>query len=142
VKHRVVLVRGPRTATGGGGGCCGGDVRPFDEGGGHVHAATDCRIGPAPVLDDGVAPVYRALRAALAGDVDVEIVAPSNWVFLLPELVAGGRRHGLHGAALRQSVRAGLAVSSLLVDGRVLASGGLPSPAAAVDAVRVALSRV
>jgi hypothetical protein len=131
MRHRVVLVRGPRAAGGGGGGsCCGGDVRPFDEGGGHCH----------PASDDEVAPVYRALRTALPADVDVEIVSPSNWLFLLPELVNGGRRRGLHGADLRRSVRAGLAVSSLIVDGRVLASGRLPSPDMAVAEVTAQLA--
>ena len=129
MRHRVVLVRGPRTA-GGGGGCCSGDVRPFDEGGGHRHTVTD----------DEVAPVYRALRTALPRDVDVEIVSPTNWLFLLPELITGGRRRGLRGTALLRSVRAGLAVSSLIVDGRVLASGRLPAPDIAVDEVRSRLS--
>lgn len=124
---RVVLVRGPRSAAAAGGGCCSGDVRPFDEGGtAHCHA---------PPADD-VGAVYRALRAALPEDVAVEIVAPSNWLWLLPELVRGGRRRGLRGAALRRSVRAGLAVESLVVDGVVLFSGRLPSPADAVAAVR------
>ncbi|MCV2489919.1 hypothetical protein OF117_11145 [Geodermatophilus sp. YIM 151500] len=113
-------------------------MRPFDEGGGHAHDAPACAAGPA--ADDDVAAVYRALRRALPPDVDVELVAPSNWIFLLPELVAGGRRAGLRGGPLRRSVRAGLAVSSLLVDGRVITSGGLPSPAAAVHAVRTELA--
>lgn len=130
MRHRVVLVRGPRAAGGGGGGCCSGDVRPFDEGGERCH----------PVADDEVAPVYRALRTALPADVDVEIVAPSNWLFLLPELIGGGRRRGLRGAGLRRSVRAGLAVSSLIVDGRVLASGRLPDPEVAVEEVRALLA--
>ena len=51
---RVVLVRGARTSVGGGGGCCSGDVRPFDEGGGHAHPDP-----PGPEAE-----VYRALRAA------------------------------------------------------------------------------
>ena len=132
MRHRVVLVRGPRATGGGGGGCCSGNVRPFDEGGGgHRHDERDV---------DEVGAVYRALRAALPSDVDVEIVAPSNWVFLLPELVAGGRRHGLRGPALRRSVRRGIAVSSLVVDGVVLASGGLPPPGAAVDMVQEQLT--
>ena len=131
MRHRVVLVRGPRATGGGGGGCCSGDVRPFDEGGdGHRH----------DVGNDEVGAVYRALRAALPSDVDVEIVAPSNWLFLLPELVAGGRRQGLRGPLLRRSVRRGIAVSSLLVDGVVLASGGLPPPGAAVDLVQEQLT--
>jgi hypothetical protein len=138
VTHRVVLVRGPRAVGGGGGGCCGGDVRPFDEGGGHHHDT--CEIGPDRPADDDVGPVYRALRTALPDDVDVEIVAPSNWIFLLPELINGGRRRGLRGAELWRSVRAGLAVSSLIVDGRVLASGRLPSPELAVEEVRASLT--
>ncbi|UOY03097.1 hypothetical protein [Blastococcus sp. PRF04-17] len=130
MRHRVVLVRGPRATGGGGGGCCGGDVRPFDEGGGHCHT----------VVDDEVAPVYRALRSALPADVDVEIVSPTNWPFLLPELVGGGRRRGLRGLALARSVRAGIAVSSLVLDGAVLASGGLPAPDDAVALVEAQLS--
>jgi hypothetical protein len=106
-------------------------VRPFDAGGdAHCHAP------PA----DEVGAVYRALRTALPADVAVEIVSPSNWLWLVPELVRGGRRRGLRGPALRRSVRAGLAVSSLIVDGVVLASGGLPTPADAVAAVESELA--
>jgi hypothetical protein len=130
VTSRVVLVRGARASSGGGVGCCSGDVRPFDEGGSHCH----------PPPPDEVGEVYRALRQALPGDVQLEIVSPSNWLWLLPELVAGGRRRGLRGAALRRSVRSGIAVSSLVVDGAVLASGGLPAPADAVAAVRAELA--
>ena len=134
---RVVLVRGPRSAVGGGG-CCSGDVRPFDEGGSHCSAP---HSGNSHEDESDVGPVYRALRAALPADVAVEIVSPSNWMWLVPELVRGGRRQGLRGAALRRSVRAGLAVSSLIVDGAVLASGGLPGPTDAVTAARAQLAR-
>ena len=130
MSSRVVLVRGTRSAAPATGGCCGGDVRPFDEGGGSCHA---------PPADD-VGDVYRALRAALPHDVDIQILSPSNWLWLLPELIRGGRRRGLRGADLRRSVRRGLALSSLVVDGIVLASGGLPSPRAAVAAVRAELT--
>ncbi|MCZ2847439.1 hypothetical protein [Modestobacter sp. VKM Ac-2978] len=129
MRHRVVLVRGPRAAAGSGG-CCSGAARPFDEGGGHRHAA------PA----DEVGAVYRALRTALPDDVALEVVAPTNWLWLVPALVTDGRRRGLRGAALRRSVRAGIAVESLIVDGAVLASGRLPSPAAAVAAVAAELT--
>lgn len=132
MSSRVVLVRGARTAGGGGGGCCSGDVRPFDAGG-----AAHCHAPPA----DEVGEVYRALRSALPDDVAVEIVSPSNWLWLLPTLIRDGRRRGLRGTVLRRSVRAGMAVSSLVVDGAVLASGGLPSPDAALDAVRRELAR-
>ena len=132
MSSRVVLVRDARSVTAGGGGCCSGDVRPFDAGGAaHSH--------PPPASDDVVA-VYRALRAALPGTVAVEVVSPSNWLWLVPALIGDGRRRGLRGAALRRSVRAGMAVSSLIVDGAVLASGGLPSPADAVTAVRAELA--
>jgi hypothetical protein len=132
VTARVVLVRGPRAAVGGGGGCCSGDVRPFDEGGSHLHAAAAAR--------DAETELYRALRTVLPPEVDLQVVSPSNWLWLLPELVAGGRRQGLRGGQLLASVRAGMAVSSLLVDGRVLFSGGLPPPARAVAAVQAELA--
>ena len=131
MSSRVVLVRGPRAAAAGGG-CCSGDVRPFDEGGSPRHEVR---------ADDGVGGVYRALRSALPADVAVEVVSPSNWLWLLPALVTDGRRRGLRGAALRRSVRAGIAVDSLIVDGAVLASGGLPAPADALAAVEAELAR-
>lgn len=132
MRSRVVLVRGSRAGSASGG-CCSGDVRPFDEGGSHCHA-------PLDEDDDAVGRVYRELRAALPADVAVEVVAPSNWLWLAPELVRGGRRRGLRGAALLRSVRAGLAVESLIVDGAVLASGGFPSPREAVAAVEADLA--
>lgn len=127
---RVVLVRGARTPVGAGGGCCSGDVRPFDEGGGHAHA---------PPADDVVA-VYRALRTVLPPEVPVEVVSPSNWLWLLPTLVSDARRRGVRGRQLLRSVRAGLAVSSLVVDGRVLYSGRLPAPEVAVARVQTELA--
>jgi hypothetical protein len=130
VSRRVVLVRDARSSAGAGGGCCSGDVRPFDDGGGSCH--------PAP--QDEVGLVYLALRAALPADVSVEVVSPSNWMGLLPVLVTDGRRRGLRGAELRRSVRAGMAVSSLVADGRVLSSGRLPVPDEAVAAVRQELA--
>ena len=88
-----------------------------------------------------MAALYLALRAALPSDVDVQVVSPSNWLWLLPVLVGDGRRRGLRGAELRRSVRAGMAVSSLVVDGVVLFSGWLPDPASGVAAVRAELAR-
>ena len=144
MSSRVVLVRGPRATVGGGGGCCSGDVRPFDEGGTHRHADGGGLLAApdacAPPVDD-VAALYLALRRALPPDVDVQVVSPSNWLWLLPALVGDGRRRGLRGAELRRSVRAGMAVSSLVVDGAVLFSGWLPDPASGVAAVRAELAR-
>jgi hypothetical protein len=126
---RVVLVRAARSRSGAGGGCCSGDVRPFDAGGGHVHRP----------VDDEVGAVYRALREVLPGEVAVEVVSPSNWLWLLPALVRDGRRRGLHGRALRRSVRAGIAAPSLVVDGAVLFSGELPDPEVAAVEAELAL---
>lgn len=134
---RVVIVRDARTVTGGGGGCCSADVRPFDEGGaGHRHDAQGELGGPV----DDVAALYRALRRELPDDVAVEVVSPMNWLWLLPVLVGDGRRRGLRGRELHRSVRAGMAVSSLVVDGAVLFSGRLPDPSEAVAAVRAELA--
>ncbi|MQA32528.1 hypothetical protein [Modestobacter roseus] len=127
MSRRVVLVRGARGP--GGGGCCSGDVRPFDAGGQHHHRTPD----------DPVGAVYRALRTGLPDDVAIEVVSPSNWLWLVPALVGDGRRRGLRGAALRRSVRAGLALESLIAGGSVLASGGLPPPDAALAATRAEL---
>ncbi|MGY1845280.1 hypothetical protein [Modestobacter sp. SYSU DS0875] len=128
---RVVLVRGARGPAGGG--CCSGDVRPFDTGG-HAHPGRRDTSS-----DDPVGAVYRALRGGLPDEVAVEVVSPSNWLWLVPALLGDGRRRGLRGAALRRSVRAGLAVESLIADGAVLASGRLPPPATALAAARAEL---
>ena len=134
---RVVIVRPARGAAGGGGGCCSADVRPFDEGGTHRHSGgASAACAPA----DEVAALYLALRTGLPRDVDVHVVAPSNWMWLLPVLVRDGRRRGLRGPELRRSVRAGMAVSSLVVDGAVLFSGWLPDPASGVAAVQAELA--
>jgi hypothetical protein len=61
-------------------------------------------------------------------------------MWLLPVLVTDGRRRGLRGRELRRSVRAGMAVGSLVVDGRVLRSGGLPPVDEAVAAARQELA--
>ena len=135
MSSRVVLVRGSRGGPGGGGGCCSADVKPFDEGGTHHHDA-----GPVCAPTDEVAALYLALRTQLPRDVEVHVVAPSNWLWLLPVLVVDGRRRGLRGGALRRSVRAGMAVSSLVVDGAVLSSGRLPDPVSGVAAVRAELA--
>lgn len=136
MSSRVVLVRGSRGGPGGGGGCCSADVRPFDEGGTHRHGAAPDACPPA----DDVAALYLALRTGLPRDVDVHVVAPSNWLWLLPVLVADGRRRGLRGAQLRRSVRTGMAVNSLVVDGAVLSSGRLPDPQTGLAAVRAELA--
>ena len=128
--RRVVLVRGARTSGPSAAGCCTGDVRPFDEGGRHARAA--------PV--DEVSAAYLALRAALPAEVELHVVSPSNWLWLLPVLVRDGRRAGLRGRALRRSVRSGMAVCSLVADGTVLFSGALPAPPAVVEAVLAATS--
>jgi hypothetical protein len=125
VTSRIVLVRDTRSAAPAAGGCCGGDVRPFDDGGSHRHVPRRDRVGE----------VYRALRGAVPDHVDVQVVSPSNWLWLLPELVRGGRRNGLRGAALLRSVRAGMAASSVLVDGVPVISGGMPDPADVVTLV-------
>ena len=147
MSSRVVLVRDARTVTGGGGGCCSGAVRPFDEGGsscrghGHGTAGATSVVGAAGQPGDDVAALYRALRQTLPDEVDLQVVSPSNWLWLLPVLVTDGRRRGLRGAALRRSVREGMAVSSLVVDGKALFSGWLPDPASGVAAVEAELAK-
>lgn len=129
MSSRVVLVRDARSATGGGG-CCSGNVRPFDEGGAHGHAPRADEVGE----------VYRALRAALPGEVAAEVVSPANWLWLLPALLRDGRQRGLRGRALLRSVRTGMTPCSLVVDGAVLSCGRLPEPAAAVAMVTAELA--
>lgn len=128
---RVVLVRAARDAPAGGG-CCSGDVRPFDDGGTRAHAHAPPR--------DATAAVYRALRETLPAEVGIQVTSPSNWWWLVPALTGDGRRRGLRGRALRRSVLAGLVAPSLVVDGRVLFSGRLPGPAEALAATEAELA--
>jgi hypothetical protein len=88
-----------------GGGCCSADARPFDPGGGHRH-------GEPPGGE-----LYRALRAALPPSVDLQVVDPGNWAWLVPSLVTAARRQGLSGRPLARRVREGLRAGSVLVDG-------------------------
>ncbi len=125
--HRILLIRPWRDASCGGG-CCsvdaatlGGVVEPGD----HDHR-TD---------------VYRLLVAELPPEVDVQIVAANNLVYLLPTVIRDARSRGRSWAQAARAVLHATTPGAVVVDGQAITSpGGAPdSPERMLALVRAAL---
>jgi len=114
-------------------GCCGrleGDFLASGAGG------EPCFVERRRIMEE-MGPLYRGLRAAYGDAVDVEVVDPRSFPTLLSLLVRDWMRHRVGiGAALR--TLAGVTVTSVVVNGRLLARGSWPS----VDAVAERLGPV
>ncbi|WP_147144662.1 hypothetical protein [Stackebrandtia albiflava] len=78
-----------------------------------------------------VADVLAAVRAAVPGDVDVQLVDPRNSLYLLPTVYRAARRNGTGPlAACRVAVLA-TTPWTLIVDGRILSRSRPLTPATA-----------
>jgi hypothetical protein len=130
--HRVLLVREWDQQTTGSG-CCG-----RLEGGETELSARD-EFARTRADMEAMGAVYRALRAELP-TIDVQIVDPRNLTFLLPGVLGDARRHGLTWREAWREVRRGSGQGAILVDGRVVSSGAIPTPDVAVDLVLRALA--
>lgn len=128
-RHRVLLVREWDQQTTGSG-CCG----RLDGGTSELAGAADFTRTRADM--EAMGAVYRALVTELAREVvDVQIVDPRNLTFLLPSLVGDARRSGLGWADAWRQVARGCGQGAIIVDGRVVSSGRVPPPDAAIDLV-------
>jgi hypothetical protein len=125
--HRVLLVREWDQQTTGSG-CCG----RLEGGDSEIAGAAD--FGRCRDDMEAMGAVYRALRAELPG-IDVEVVDPRNLTFLLPGMIRDARRGGASFAQAVRELRRGCGQGAIVVDGRVVSSGIIPSPDRAVDLV-------
>jgi hypothetical protein len=135
-RHRVLLVRPWDSARAGSGCCAGGTGGICVEGWHEDPEAVRDRASREPLGE-----FYRAIRAGLPAEVDVEIVDPHNTLFLLPAVVRDGRQRGLRWrTALREALRS-QGYAAIIVDGRRISDGGLPTPEQALHLIREALER-
>lgn len=127
--HRVLLVREWDQQTTGSG-CCG----RLEGGTSELAGAADFRRTRLDM--EAMGAVYRALVAELPAHVaDVQIVDPRNLTFLLPGIVGDARRAGLGWVEAGRQVVRGCGQGAIVVDGRVVSQGAVPSPDDAVALV-------
>lgn len=135
--HRVLLIRPWDMSDGVGAGCCGGGstkglcTTPEHHEGHKGFGERDDW--------DPLARVYLALRDSLPSDVDLEIVDPRNHLYLAPTIAKDVLRRGQGWGNAIKAVLRGPAYAAIIVDGRTISSGELPTPADAVRLVRDAL---
>ena len=112
--HRILLVREWDSQTSGSG-CCG------------RLGGADCDVGHpdtfahSRTLMQVMGSIYRALRSELPRDrVDITVVDPRNMIWLIPAIIADGRRRGLQAGDVWRQVRGGVRNGAIVVDGRAL----------------------
>ncbi len=133
MEHRIILVR-EWDAQVTGSGCCrlGGE--------GTMLGDTDTFSSNRTEMEK-MGEVYRALRAELfEEEVEIAVVDPRNQVWLVPALFRDARKRGLSPREIWRQVRSGVSYNAVIVDGKVLFSGNVPSAEDAVAAARAALS--
>ncbi len=134
MEHRIILVR-EWDAQVTGSGCCG---RLGGEG--TMLGDTDTFSSNRTEMEK-MGEVYRALRAELfEEEVEIAVVDPRNQVWLVPALFRDARKRGLSPREIWRQVRSGVSYNAVIVDGKVLFSGNVPSAEDAVAAARAALS--
>jgi hypothetical protein len=132
--HKVILVR-EWDAQVTGSGCCG------------RLGGRDTALGDPPEAfahnrreTEAMGGIYQALRAGLRGrDVEITVADPRNTAWLPPALFLDARRHGLSPREIWATVTSGVSYNSIVLDGRVLFSGRIPTPGEAVAAVEAGL---
>lgn len=111
-----------------GSGCCGrleGGDSEIADASDFVHCRRDM---------EAMGEVYRALRAELP-QIEVEVVDPRNLTFLMPAMLGDARRAGASWREAFHELRRGCGQGAIVVDGRVVSSGVIPSADAAVGMV-------
>lgn len=128
--HRILLVRewDAQTAASG---CCGRLGSAHSELGEAVSYAHNRREM------ERMGEVYRALKGELFDEeVEISVVDPRNQVWLIPNVLKDARKSGMgFGDAIAQ-LRRGISYNSVILDGKTLFHGYVPSPEEAVAAVR------
>ncbi|MFQ5853929.1 MAG: hypothetical protein ACE5JU_25500 [Candidatus Binatia bacterium] len=126
---RVILIReNPETLT-----CsnCAGTLEGIDAfGSGPVPD-----YAPIRAVMDRVGELYLALRRAYAGKVQIDIVDPRNELYLIPVLLGDYRRYHPPLALFLKTLLLGISPSSVIINGRAIHVGELPSPKVLVEEV-------
>lgn len=134
MRHRVLLVREWDVQMGSSG-CCGrlgGPASDLCE----ADSFSRARVGM-----EAMGAVYRALLAEFGDErLELTVVDPRNTAAIVPIIYRDARRRGLSVRQALQQVRRGVATGAVVLDGKVLRSGGLPTPDEAVAAVRAELA--
>lgn len=132
-KPRVILVReNAETLT-----CssCAGTLEGIDAFG--SRAVPDYE--PVRQVMDQVGKLYQALRREFSDRIEIDVVDPRNAVYLFPALVGDYRRyHPPFGDFLR-TLLFGVSPASIILNGRALHVGELPTPEIVVEEVRSVL---
>ena len=132
--HRIILVR-EWDAQVAASGCCG------RLGGEHTEFGDTETFAANRREMEAMGAVYRALRAELFDeDAEITVVDPRNMVWLVPTILKDARRRGLGPKEVWTQLRRGVSYNAIIVDGRVLFSGTIPSREDAVTAVKKELA--
>jgi hypothetical protein len=128
--HRIILVREWDSQTAASG-CCGrlgGENTELGEADTYRHNREEM---------EKMGAVYRALREDLFDEeVEITVVDPRNVVWLIPSVLRDARKRGLSVRETFRQINRGVSYNAVILDGKVLFSGHVPSPEDAVAAVR------
>lgn len=131
MRHRVILVREWDVQMGSSG-CCG-RLGGLDS---EFCAPSEVNARARQNME-AMGAVYRALLAEFGDErLDLTVIDPRNTAAIVPMLYRDARRRGMTRREAWRQVRAGTATGAVVLDGKVLSARGVPSPDAAVAAVR------
>lgn len=128
--HRIILVREWDSQTAASG-CCGrlgGADNELGDSDTYKHNRDEM---------EKMGAVYRALRKDLFDEeVEMTVVDPRNMVWLIPSILKDARRRGFSIRETFKQINRGVSYNAVILDGKVLFSGHVPTPEEAVSAIR------
>lgn len=134
--HRIILVREWDSQTSASG-CCG------RLGGENTDLGDPETYRHNRIEMEKMGEVYRALKEDLFDEeVEMTVVDPRNMVWLIPSVMRDARRRGLSVGETFKQINKGVSYNSVILDGKVLFSGHIPTPEDAVSAVRSELNEM
>ena len=134
--HRIILVREWDSQTAASG-CCGrlgGADNELGDPDTYKHNRDEM---------EKMGAVYRAIRKDLFDEeVEMTVVDPRNMVWLIPSVLKDARRRGFSIGETFRQINKGVSYNAVILDGKVLFSGHVPSPEEAVSAIRSELDEL
>lgn len=128
--HRIILVREWDSQTAASG-CCG------------RLGGADTELGDSDTYRhnrdemEKMGAVYRALREDLFDEeIEMTVVDPRNMVWLIPSVLKDARKRGFSVRETFKQINRGVSYNAVILDGKVLFSGHVPTPEEAVSAIR------